>query len=473
VLPVTHGFWSTRSGSYVYASAHQFQEFGIPLYIVVNKDEKGDFGKIYEKIRRRYAQFSTAEELQNTMTAPEEVVDESDAEGMEDIVEETVLTRQDVTMGMVNIRVQLHNKHVNIFSHSRTPEGEMPTTLDKPENMYNLREYLVPPPARHESLAPSAMESIHQDISTPPDSDHGADIFVDAFDDGDTSEGTMYFSQQGSFLNERTEPETAASDADDNYDVNSIPFEMDLDFGNPRGPTPEMQDDSDDEPSASLLGETRAHAPSPTLPDSLPPYSLFPNESVDNDTRDDAHELKFGDALLCEWSENAYQHVFTGRNTALWDDYVDWIDPSPPVITAPKKLNLDLDDCLDEFAREEQLGEDDLWYCPRCKEHRQARKTLQLWRVPDIFAVHLKRFSASRGMRDKLDDKIDFPIKDLDLTDRVGDKTWITEERGGEKLVYDLFAVDNHYGGLGGGHYTAWAQNYVDGKWYYFDGMCY
>ena len=117
------------------------------------------------------------------------------------------------------------------------------------------------------------------------------------------------------------------------------------------------------------------------------------------------------------------------------------------------------------------MGEDDLWYCPRCKEHRQARKTLQLWRVPDIFAVHLKRFSSNRSFRDKLDNLVEFPLQDFDLTDRVGDKTWIQQERGGEKLVYDLFAVDNHYGGLGGGHYTAYAQNYVDEKWYYYDGM--
>ena len=116
------------------------------------------------------------------------------------------------------------------------------------------------------------------------------------------------------------------------------------------------------------------------------------------------------------------------------------------------------------------MGQDDLWYCPRCKEHRQAKKTLQLWRVPDIFAVHLKRFSANRGFRDKLDNLIEFPQVDLDLTDRVGDKKWVADERGGEKLIYDLFAVDNHYGGLGGGHYTAYAQNFVDGKWYYFDG---
>lgn len=28
-----------------------------------------------------------------------------------------------------------------------------------------------------------------------------------------------------------------------------------------------------------------------------------------------------------------------------------------------------------------------------------------------------------------------------------------------KKVVYDLYAVSNHFGGLGGGHYTAFAKN--------------
>src|SRR5216683_1568474 len=35
---------------------------------------------------------------------------------------------------------------------------------------------------------------------------------------------------------------------------------------------------------------------------------------------------------------------------------------------------ISLQDCLDEFTKEEQLGEDDLWYCPQCKKHQQATK---------------------------------------------------------------------------------------------------
>jgi ubiquitin carboxyl-terminal hydrolase 4/11/15 len=60
---------------------------------------------------------------------------------------------------------------------------------------------------------------------------------------------------------------------------------------------------------------------------------------------------------------------------------------------------------------------------------------------------------------------VDFPTEGLDLTSRVAMK----EE--GKSLIYDLIAVDNHYGGLGGGHYTAMARNFIDGEWYDYNGM--
>ncbi|MCB0370987.1 MAG: hypothetical protein KDD45_16590 [Bdellovibrionales bacterium] len=33
-----------------------------------------------------------------------------------------------------------------------------------------------------------------------------------------------------------------------------------------------------------------------------------------------------------------------------------------------------------------------------------------------------------------------------------------------DEPIYELYGVTNHYGGLGGGHYTAYAKN--NGKWY-------
>jgi len=35
--------------------------------------------------------------------------------------------------------------------------------------------------------------------------------------------------------------------------------------------------------------------------------------------------------------------------------------------------------------------------------------------------------------------------------------------------LYDLYAVSNHYGGLHGGHYTAYGFNQQMNKWYSFN----
>lgn len=120
--------------------------------------------------------------------------------------------------------------------------------------------------------------------------------------------------------------------------------------------------------------------------------------------------------------------------------------------------------CLEAFIKEEPLGPDDMWYCPRCKEHRQATKKLDLWRLPDILVVHLKRFSYSRFMKNKLDTFVNFPVHNLDLSKYVGHR-----ESASSSLVYELYAISNHYGGLGGGHYSAFAKLLEEDSWFHFD----
>jgi len=57
----------------------------------------------------------------------------------------------------------------------------------------------------------------------------------------------------------------------------------------------------------------------------------------------------------------------------------------------PQVLNLS--NCLKQFATREQLGQMDTWYCPSCKEHVQAFKKMDLWKLPELLCFHLKRFS--------------------------------------------------------------------------------
>ncbi|KAL2325258.1 hypothetical protein Fmac_024316 [Flemingia macrophylla] len=127
-----------------------------------------------------------------------------------------------------------------------------------------------------------------------------------------------------------------------------------------------------------------------------------------------------------------------------------------------KQEAISLFSCLEAFLTEEPLGPDDMWYCPRCKEHRQATKKLDLWKLPEVLVFHLKRFSYSRYLKNKLDTFVNFPIHNLDLTKYV-------KSKDGQSYVYDLYAVSNHYGGLGGGHYTAYCKLIDDNKWCHFD----
>ncbi|XP_056001735.1 ubiquitin carboxyl-terminal hydrolase 15-like [Ostrea edulis] len=131
-------------------------------------------------------------------------------------------------------------------------------------------------------------------------------------------------------------------------------------------------------------------------------------------------------------------------------------------VKSRKKQIIQLDDCLDLFTKTEQLGENDLWYCPNCKLHQPATKKFDLWNLPEILIIHLKRFSYNRFYRDKIDTIVEFPIRGLNL------KKYVIDPCHGP-VLYDLIAVSNHYGGLGGGHYTAYAKNKDDGNWYYFD----
>ncbi|KAF3482666.1 ubiquitin carboxyl-terminal hydrolase 12 [Arthroderma uncinatum] len=186
--------------------------------------------------------------------------------------------------------------------------------------------------------------------------------------------------------------------------------------------------------------------------------------------------IKPGDAIVLDWGEEAYDAIFgeewsdddedTLRGKPTWKHVPNLADPEitskRQLRSKKKKRGITLDECLDEFGREEILSENDAWYCPRCKEHRRASKKFELWKSPDILVMHLKRFSANRIFRDKIDAVVDFPLE-LDMTGRIQ----MPEE--GESMIYDLIAVDNHYGGLGGGHYTAYARNFVDGIWYEFN----
>lgn len=123
--------------------------------------------------------------------------------------------------------------------------------------------------------------------------------------------------------------------------------------------------------------------------------------------------------------------------------------------------NVNISDCFRLFSSEEVLGETDQWYCSDCKEHVQASKKLDLWSMPEILIVHLKRFQYSRGFRNKIDSVVDFPTGGdvLDVSEYLPEGARASNTNS---LQYQLFSISNHTGSLYSGHYTAYAKLWED-----------
>ncbi|XP_078178002.1 ubiquitin carboxyl-terminal hydrolase 8-like isoform X2 [Carex rostrata] len=184
------------------------------------------------------------------------------------------------------------------------------------------------------------------------------------------------------------------------------------------------------------------------------------NEPVSNDiTKKQLH-------VLVNWSEKALERYNLGLLNSLPEVY-----KSGGIFARRTHEPVSLYSCLDAFLSEEPLGPDDMWYCPSCKEHRQANKKLDLWRLPEVLIIHLKRFSYNRFMKHKLDTTVEFPIHDLDLSGHISHKPQTATEGEIKQLSmhYRLYAVSNHYGSMGGGHYTAQVFHECGNKWYNFD----
>ncbi|CAJ1055423.1 ubiquitin carboxyl-terminal hydrolase 19 isoform X3 [Xyrichtys novacula] len=170
------------------------------------------------------------------------------------------------------------------------------------------------------------------------------------------------------------------------------------------------------------------------------------------DEREDALETLPEDATLeLVWKNNERlkEYVLVSSKELEYEE-----DPGSLSETA-RAGHFTLEQCLNLFTKPEVLAPEEAWYCPKCQQHREASKQLLLWRLPNVLIIQLKRFSfRSFIWRDKINDMVDFPVRNLDLSKFcIGQKDEMQQPP-----IYDLYAVINHYGGMIGGHYTAYAR---------------
>ena len=124
--------------------------------------------------------------------------------------------------------------------------------------------------------------------------------------------------------------------------------------------------------------------------------------------------------------------------------------------------DLKLENCFNSLSKCEKLDESNEWYCPKCKEHRRGYKQLELFRLPIYLILQLKRFKNQFGLffNTKNSTLVKFLLDNLNLNKYlVGPKNI--------NYIYDLIAVNQHYGASFGGHYTSVCKK--GNNWYEFD----
>eukprot|EP01133_Synstelium_polycarpum_P011425 gene11425-13317_t len=151
--------------------------------------------------------------------------------------------------------------------------------------------------------------------------------------------------------------------------------------------------------------------------------------------------------LVIDWRPEIFKYLVDS----------DIVDPqfvkndSSVVVGTETSGDINLHDCLSLFTKNEKLGPNDTWYCPQCKEHIEGNKKLEIWSAPRILIIHLKRFQFLHR-HEKISAFVDFPLDNLDLS------KWVLHTNG-VPPIYQLYAVSNHMGGTGSGHYTACVKN--------------
>ncbi|XP_075159626.1 ubiquitin specific protease 32 isoform X2 [Haematobia irritans] len=92
-----------------------------------------------------------------------------------------------------------------------------------------------------------------------------------------------------------------------------------------------------------------------------------------------------------------------------------WVDHDTVAICRKEQIEpVDLNHCLRAFTSEEKLEQ---WYhCSHCKGKKPATKKLQIWKLPPILIIHLKRFNCVNNKWVKSQKVVNFPFDNFDPT---------------------------------------------------------
>ncbi|KAF9096175.1 CSN-associated deubiquitinating enzyme Ubp12 [Mortierella sp. AD031] len=400
-------------------SNSRLNSFGHPMMICVTKEEAKDPDEVYKAIVKQASRYTTTD-----LYAAEEdtQVSSEDKEPSSEVEDEDEIMETGISPVVAN-------------EGERLPRGQL----------FIMSVYTPPPPPTHKyqyQLRPMNRSTLFAPSLVPNLND-----MVDMYERA-TPRLAEKEQEMESFSNHSRQRPFLGSDSWD---------QLGPSFRRPGSPTG-MSDSSttSSRPHGPHMGEDKVleedESEAASLTSDIPELSS-PTPPEPALVRDPAVEPK--DMVYITWSRSmessmnnpdvkkyrAYRSHFDEDESlestlkALWDQrgtpFVDPVLQEELANSKQGKKNITLEDCLAEYTKEEQLGEEDLCH--------------------------------TRAWRDKIDALVDFPIHGLDLSG----KTLKEEDR--DENVYDLFGVSNHMGGLGGGHYTAYAKNERSCQWFNFD----
>lgn len=125
-----------------------------------------------------------------------------------------------------------------------------------------------------------------------------------------------------------------------------------------------------------------------------------------------------------------------------------------------------LEDCLNEFFKEELLDGHNQYTCKDCNKKTDTKKQMTIWEPPKYIIIHFKRFETKYYpvlQINKINTLIKFPITGLVLDN------YFNKLHPKYNYIYDLVGISNHMGGCSGGHYTSYCKNSISNKWYIFN----
>ncbi|KAI7697433.1 Ubiquitin carboxyl-terminal hydrolase 48 [Sarcoptes scabiei] len=121
----------------------------------------------------------------------------------------------------------------------------------------------------------------------------------------------------------------------------------------------------------------------------------------------------------------------------------------------------DLDECIENYFIEERLEGSNKYACQVCDCFREARRCIELRKLPPFLNLQLMRFESANGLNKKINSFLKFP-------DKLNMKKFLKSDITDEDIIYHLYAVVIHEGQTANsGHYITYIKK--NNFWFKFN----